>query len=390
MRGIRARQGKDGRAAIIGAAVLVGVAGVAAVAAARSPWFVESVYAARLGPAINLAQTGLSGRVPFSLAELLGFAVAAWLGAAWARVAWRAVHGRGAELRADLAMAVRRTVATGGVAIALFYALWGVQYARPDLVARLGWARYTSAPEDAGAAAAELAALAADLVDAANADYRAAFGSGDLGVPSDGRARAAEIDRAIDAGFARVAARLGEPDAFARPRGPAKPLALSIVLSLQGLVGVYAPWTGEANYNAHAPGHEIPHAMAHEKAHQRGITREDEANFVGYLACDASPDAFARYAGHLFAQRQILRELDRFDPDAASALVARRLPGVQRDVDASRAYWARFDGPARRAQTRTNDAFLKLHGMPDGVGAYGRSVTLLVAFARANGGRVAR
>ncbi len=282
------------------------------------------------------------------------------------------------------------TGATGLAAVALFYALWGLQYARADLVMRAGWQAHAAPPVSVAAATAELTVLASELVDAANHDYRTAFGSADIGAPSDARDRLAEIDRAVDAGLAAVAPVLRESVAFTRPRGPAKPLAASLVLSYQGLVGVYAPWTGEANFNRLAPGHEVPHAIAHEKAHQRGIAREDEANFAGYLACDASPDAYVRYAGHLFAQRQLLHELGRLDADRAAELVARRLPGVQRDVDASRAFWARFDGPVRRVQTRTNDAYLKLNGMPDGVGAYGRSAALVVAYARANGGRVVR
>jgi hypothetical protein len=62
---------------------------------------------------------------------------------------------------------------------------------------------------------------------------------------------------------------------------------------------------------------------------------------------------------------------------------------VQRDVDAIRAYWARFEGPVRDASRRTNDAFLRTNRVEGGVHSYARSVELLVAWARKRGGRLA-
>jgi hypothetical protein len=134
------------------------------------------------------------------------------------------------------------------------------------------------------------------------------------------------------------------------------------------------------------PASERPHAIAHEKAHQRGIASEDEANFVGYLAAAASPDPFARYSALLFAQRQLLTELRPRDPEGVDALLAERLPGVQRDVDAARDYWRRYEGRLRETQTRVNDSYLRWNGVEGGVESYARSVQLLVLFARTNGG----
>ena len=34
-------------------------------------------------------------------------------------------------------------------------------------------------------------------------------------------------------------------------------------------------------------------------AHQRGIAREDEANFIAFLVCMASDDPYIRYSGYL-------------------------------------------------------------------------------------------
>jgi hypothetical protein len=232
----------------------------------------------------------------------------------------------------------------------------------------------------------ELRVLAGQLVEATNEAYLAAFGVPDLGSASAAPAGLAEVDAAIEAGFGRVAGELSMGHGFEGGRGRAKPMLASPVMSRLGLLGIYFPWTGEANFNALAPAWQLPMSIAHEKAHQRGIAGEDEANFLGFLAAARADDPYVRYSAYLFAQRQLLNELLRLDEEAGLALLARRLPGVQRDVDFSRAYWARFEGPAREAQQAFNDRYLEFHEVEGGIDAYGRSAQLIVLYARARGG----
>lgn len=335
---------------------------------------------AKLSLPAGLAPSSLSARLPFSLAEGLILALGLWLLLPLVWRAWQAARGR-RPAGATAQQEALRIAATLSLAAAAFYLLWGVRYAQADPLAGAAWAARAPAPDAASTAdlAAELAALGAELVEAVNAAHAEGAAA-----PPD----AASLDAAIDRGLAVAGRRLGLAEDFGAPRGPAKPVLASNLLSRQGVLGFYFPWTGEANYNRFAPGYQRAHAICHEKAHQRGITGEAEANFVGYLGCALSPDAHARYAALLFAQRQILSELARHDPEQARALVARRLPGVQAEVDASRAYWARFEGPARQIHGRLNDRYLKLHGQPEGVRAYDASVRLLLRFARDQGGRV--
>ena len=55
----------------------------------------------------------------------------------------------------------------------------------------------------------------------------------------------------------------------------------------------------EANYNDVMYIMNKPDTFCHELAHLRGYIYEDEANFIGYLACVESEDAFFQYAGYL-------------------------------------------------------------------------------------------
>ncbi len=78
-----------------------------------------------------------------------------------------------------------------------------------------------------------------------------------------------------------------------------KPVMMSELMSYTHITGVYSFFTGEANINVVFPDYTIPYTAAHELAHQRGIAREDEANFVAFLVCTASDDIYIQYSGYL-------------------------------------------------------------------------------------------
>lgn len=352
-------------------------------AAARAPELVEAVYGRSIGPAIGWTLSRVTGIVPFSVGEVVILALIAWV--LWHVVAGVAAAARGRRGRRNLLLGGLLSAAQlTGVIVALFYVLWGFQYSRPRLEARLGWPAGTEAPADV------LAALAEEMVGATNAAYAEIHGGDDAGEPTRFADRAA-MEQALEEGWRRAAEATGLDEAVARrDYGPIKrPLILSRALDWLGISGFYLPFTGEANVNRGIPDVTYPHTAAHEKSHQRGLNPEDEANFFGYLAAVSAPDPVARYSAYLFAQRQLLNALWIPDEERTRELVELRLPGVQRDVDAIRAYWARFEGPVREASRHTNDAFLKTNRVEGGVHSYARSVELLVAWARARGGRLA-
>lgn len=80
-----------------------------------------------------------------------------------------------------------------------------------------------------------------------------------------------------------------------------KPFFFSDILSRISFTGFFFPFTGEANINVSSPACLIPSTIAHELAHQRGIAEEDEANFVGILACLEDGDPVYCYSACLLA-----------------------------------------------------------------------------------------
>ena len=64
------------------------------------------------------------------------------------------------------------------------------------------------------------------------------------------------------------------------------------------------------------PYYNIPHTICHELSHLKGFMREDEANFIGYLACIGSDSPDFRYSGYLTGWVYAGNALARVDPES--------------------------------------------------------------------------
>lgn len=161
-----------------------------------------------------------------------------------------------------------------------------------------------------------------------------------------------------------------------------KPLLLSRILSVQQLCGIYSPFTVEANYNREMPRYNVPHTICHELSHLKGFMREDEANFIGYMACIGSDSARFRYSGYLMGWVYAGNALAKADVDAYISL-HRRLPQeAVADLMYNNDFWASYDGQVAEASSKMNDTYLKMQDQTDGVQSYGRMVDLMLAYYR--------
>src|SRR5665647_1824468 len=66
-----------------------------------------------------------------------------------------------------------------------------------------------------------------------------------------------------------------------------------------GFTGYYNPFTGEAQANTTVPKFLLPYIATHEIAHQIGYAKENEANFVGFLAAVNAADTLFYYSTYL-------------------------------------------------------------------------------------------
>lgn len=162
-----------------------------------------------------------------------------------------------------------------------------------------------------------------------------------------------------------------------------KPVMLSEPMSYTHITGVYTFFTGEANINVNFPDYTIPYTAAHELAHQRGIAREDEANFAAYLVCMESDDVYIRYSGVLNLYEYVLSALRSCDAEAYRAAYLSLPASVRAEEAAYSKFFEKYrDNVAATVTQATNDTYLKSQGSEAGTRSYNMVVDLAVALYR--------
>lgn len=169
-----------------------------------------------------------------------------------------------------------------------------------------------------------------------------------------------------------------------------KVLHFSDFMCQQYMQGYYFPFSMEANYNDVMYITNKPATFCHELAHLKGYIYEDEANFIGYLACISSEDIFFTYSGYL----SVLYYLDNDFYDAVGRNRERYTSEVmiseQVHIDntfVKQEEWDRINGAAiidtevvEAASDSFTEASLVLNGVEDGMISYNRVVKLLLQY----------
>lgn len=160
-----------------------------------------------------------------------------------------------------------------------------------------------------------------------------------------------------------------------------KPVLASKAMSYTHITGVYSYFTGEANLNVHFPDYTLPFTAAHELAHQRGIARENEANFVAFLVCSGAEDVYIRYCAYLNMLEYVMNALYMTDIEAYRVLLESLDTRVLEELRAYSDFFDTFrDSVASDISDAVNDTYLKLNGNEAGTASYGLVVELAVAY----------
>ncbi|MEA2720679.1 MAG: hypothetical protein QOJ39_2543, partial [Candidatus Eremiobacteraeota bacterium] len=284
-------------------------------------------------------------RVPFAFGDLELIVVLAALIVWWVRALRRAPRER--KRRTALAL-IAHTAGFVALGIVVFELLWGLNYRRATVVARVDYS-------EARVTGAAVARFSERIVDTLNANVAAAH--------------AETLDRAkLRAAFEPLVRRLGD-DWNVEVTLP-KTTLLDPYYEAAGIGGQYSPFAFETLLNASFLPFEVPRALAHEWAHVGGFTNEGDANYIGTLACLRSGDPLIRYSGAFWTYGDL--------PDSER----RRLhldPRVIADFQASRERFLRNYKPQIFAmQWKMYDRFLRSNGVAGGVASYGFFLKLLV------------
>lgn len=173
---------------------------------------------------------------------------------------------------------------------------------------------------------------------------------------------------------------VGEYPNLAGPRVSAKPIYFSRILSYLDFTGFLFPFTGEANVNMDFPPALFASTVAHELSHQRGVAKEQEANFTAVLASLNYGDVDYCYSAALLAYTHLGNALYKADYEAWEKIYLSLDEDIRRDFALNNAYWRQFDTPAQTVSNSVYEAFLQSYEQTLGRKSYGACVDLLVNY----------
>ncbi len=304
----------------------------------------------------------LTGKMCFSVAEVL------ILSAAAALLIWLVYSIVLLIRKPRKGMRVWRmliTLASFGLAVyAGFCILWGIFYYGDDFREKSGLSTREISVEELETVTVYFAAKANE--------YSALVTRNDDGLYVTDRR--AVIDRTPE--LYRNAEKLYP--ALSGPEVPVKPFYFSKVLSLTDFAGFFFPFTAEANVNTDFPPSLFPATAAHELAHQRGVAKEEEANFCAVLASLLDGDPEFCYSACLLAYTHLGNALKSADTDAFRLVYDGLNENVLKDFAANREYWERFETPVQQISNTVYEGFLFSYDQNLGLRSYGACVDLLV------------
>lgn len=182
-------------------------------------------------------------------------------------------------------------------------------------------------------------------------------------------------------------------DEFPRLKGfypNPKPLWRSDFFSQQYIMGYYFPFSLEANYNNIMCIGNLPATICHELSHLKGFMREDEAGFVGYLACAKSEDLFFNYSACLSVLTYV--DNDFYKAIGENDAYYKSMPSISAQVRKDKTFlteetWEKVEEKAvldtqtvKKASDTFTETTLTLNGVSEGKISYSKVVDLLLIY----------
>ena len=160
----------------------------------------------------------------------------------------------------------------------------------------------------------------------------------------------------------------------------AKPAVLSIWMCYTNITGIFPYIVPEPIINTMTPDSSLHATICHEMAHQRAIAREDEANFISFVACMNTEDAYFMYSGYYLVTIHCLNALYSVNYQLWTEAWQYMSEGMRKDMSAASEFWKQFETPVAEVSDTVNDIYLQANNIEDGIASYGRLVDLLLAY----------
>lgn len=167
-----------------------------------------------------------------------------------------------------------------------------------------------------------------------------------------------------------------------------KRIYFSKFMSQQYLLGIFFPFTLEANYNTEMYITNMPYTICHELAHLKGYIYEDEANFIAFMACTGSDDLFLQYCGYLNVLNYVSNDFrNNADKEAWNSRTLVKEEAAADNIFLTADTWEKVNNTSffktETVEAVANtllDGNLKINGIKDGIKSYSRVVRLLIGY----------
>ena len=323
---------------------------------------VENLYSTGLYPHISVALRQLLSWLPFSLGDILYGIVFIYL--LWKLIA--AIRGLMNKTinNARLLLFFKRVFIKLLLIYILFNVLWGINYNRKGIASQIGLTMGEYGIED-------VKLLNSMLVKKVNDSKLALLQQPKVKLSSQ------EIFNRATLAYKTLDDRYSFLNYY--------PTSLKSSLwgwlgNYLGFSGYYNPFTGEAQVNTTIPRFIQPFTTCHEVAHQLGYAKENEANFVGYLAAAGSGDKAFHYSVYLDMFLYAGRNLHKADSTAARSFVAELLPEVKADLREWKEFNERHKNPVEPVVRWVYGIYLENNEQPSGMLTYDEVTAFMIAY----------
>lgn len=322
------------------------------------PDFIERWYSTGIYVYISKAMRYGLGWIPFSFGDVM-YAVGIIMIIRWLWISKRDLITLSRKRYLQLLTALN-------IIIALFHVLWGFNYYRLPLHAKLNQSQtYTLG---------QLKTVATAYVNESNKLHEQLQSNDSLPVIFN-RSQQELFEIAAPA-FAAVPQK--ELQIAMGPVSIKKSL-LTVPLSYMGYSGYLNPITGEAQTNGYINFYKTPVLILHEMSHQLGYAKENEANFMAINAGLNHKDLYFKYSASIFAMQYLLEDLALKDRAAFDALKEKIRPGILVNYREQRKFWEYYQGNlVEKVSHATYNQYLKANNQPAGMQTYSYVVALVV------------
>ena len=327
------------------------------------PDFVEQYYSRGFYPVLSKVLNASFRWIPFSFGDLLYLVAISYI-LRWLVINWKKRREHPIAWSLEVLSFV-------SVLYFVFHLCWGLNYYRSPLEHSMGLNTQYSTEK--------LITITTQLAIKTNALQ--------LGITNDSLTKVntpyafKELTRLSQIGYSKLETKY---PIFEHPGQNVKKSIYSTPLTYMGFAGYLNPFSLEAQVNSVMPKNSMLTTIAHEQAHQLGYAAENEANFIGFLACIHTDNPYFNYAGYAFALRYCLQELRRRDNEAYTELLNALHPGILKDFRESSKFWKAYNNPLEPLIKRIYSHFLKANNQEKGIESYSYVVALLVDYFHKN------